>query len=247
MACPLPHTYDEIQALVTKLIDEDIIRQKSLIELAVQFENASAAKSDFRKAYEKCYDITRKPMAVSFLAYHNGSDYHILKQRLMVSNFELFRIRHSGILVKKLSYEQRIVDQLAESFKRDVFEIIPTQMKIINDDGSILDSPSLLANNVDPVVRGFVKDWDAMEDLLHHVMYNGLGWEIGVAGLLADHVNLSNHVKLCRSSWIDNTDSKDISLRRMVYLRIKELSSASDEAEEPEEVKIMLRLEMMFS
>nr|GEW30695.1 actin-related protein 7 [Tanacetum cinerariifolium] len=49
----------------------------------------------------------------------------------------------------------------------------------MNDDGSIPDSPSLLANNVDPVVRGFVKDWDAMEDLLHHVLYNGLGWEIG--------------------------------------------------------------------
>ncbi|GKB94864.1 hypothetical protein Tco_0981001 [Tanacetum coccineum] len=29
MACPLPHTFDEIQALVTKLIDEDIIRQKA--------------------------------------------------------------------------------------------------------------------------------------------------------------------------------------------------------------------------
>ncbi|GJZ92118.1 hypothetical protein Tco_0664183 [Tanacetum coccineum] len=32
-----------------------------------------------------------KPMAVSLLAYHNGSDYHISKQRLMVSIFELFR------------------------------------------------------------------------------------------------------------------------------------------------------------
>ena len=41
MACPLLHTFDEIQALVTKFIDEDIIRQKALMELAVQFENAS--------------------------------------------------------------------------------------------------------------------------------------------------------------------------------------------------------------
>ncbi|GJR53043.1 actin-related protein 7, partial [Tanacetum coccineum] len=50
--------------------------------------------------------------------------------------------------------------------------------QIMNDDGSIPDSSSLLANNVDPVVRGFVKDWDDMGDLLHHVLYNGLGWEI---------------------------------------------------------------------
>ncbi|GJV38921.1 hypothetical protein Tco_1417361 [Tanacetum coccineum] len=49
MAFSLPHTIDEIQALVTKLIDEDIIRQKSLIELAVQFDNASAAKTILEK------------------------------------------------------------------------------------------------------------------------------------------------------------------------------------------------------
>nr|GEX82590.1 hypothetical protein [Tanacetum cinerariifolium] len=64
MACPLPHTFDEIQALVTKLIDEDIIRQKALMELAVQFENASTTKCDFRKRYEKCYDITHESRAL---------------------------------------------------------------------------------------------------------------------------------------------------------------------------------------
>ena len=35
---------------------------------------------------------------------------------------------------------------------------------------------------VDPVSRGFIRDWDAMEDLLHHVLYSGLGWEIGNEG-----------------------------------------------------------------
>lgn len=67
-------------------------------------------------------------------------------------------------------------------------QMIPTQMKIMNEDGSLPDSPSQQANNVDPVVRGFIKDWDAMEDLLHHVLYNGLGWEIGNEGqiLFAD-------------------------------------------------------------
>ncbi|GKA97421.1 hypothetical protein Tco_0825315 [Tanacetum coccineum] len=77
MACPLPHTFDEIQALVTKFIDEDIIRQKALMELAVQFENASAAKSDFRKAYEKCYDITHESRALidTFLKQESNKDY----------------------------------------------------------------------------------------------------------------------------------------------------------------------------
>lgn len=35
---------------------------------------------------------------------------------------------------------------------------------------------------VDTVVRGFVSDWDAMEDLLHHVLYINIGWEIGDEG-----------------------------------------------------------------
>nr|GEV55349.1 ribonuclease H-like domain-containing protein [Tanacetum cinerariifolium] len=60
MACSLSHTINEIQALVKKLIDEDIILRKSLMELAVQFDNASAAKNDMIKAYEKCNDISQK-------------------------------------------------------------------------------------------------------------------------------------------------------------------------------------------
>ncbi|GKE67368.1 hypothetical protein Tco_1521529, partial [Tanacetum coccineum] len=50
MACSLPHTIDEIKALVEKLIDEDIVRQKAITELAVQFDNASTAKDDLIKA-----------------------------------------------------------------------------------------------------------------------------------------------------------------------------------------------------
>ncbi|GJV79888.1 hypothetical protein Tco_1515758 [Tanacetum coccineum] len=77
MICPLPHTFDEIQALVTKFFDEDIICQKAIMELAVQFENASAAKSDFRKAYEKCYDITHESRALidTFLKQESNKDY----------------------------------------------------------------------------------------------------------------------------------------------------------------------------
>ncbi|KAJ1400303.1 Actin family [Sesbania bispinosa] len=60
--------------------------------------------------------------------------------------------------------------------------IIPTQMKRLLDDGSVTDD-SLVDNvTVDPVMRGFIRDWDAIEDLLHHVLYTGLGWEIGNEG-----------------------------------------------------------------
>lgn len=59
-------------------------------------------------------------------------------------------------------------------------------MKRMADEGSVTDNNDnpLLAEDiaVDPVVRGYVRDWDAMEDLLHYVLYTGLGWEIGNEG-----------------------------------------------------------------
>ncbi|GJU42462.1 hypothetical protein Tco_1195419 [Tanacetum coccineum] len=78
MACSLPHTIDEIQDLIQKLMDEDIVRQKATMELAVQFDNASTAKDDLRKAYEKCNDIPQeiwkgaKTMVAEF--YERGAD-----------------------------------------------------------------------------------------------------------------------------------------------------------------------------
>lgn len=62
------------------------------------------------------------------------------------------------------------------------FMIIPTQMKRMVEDGSMGDSSLCEDITVDPVARGFIRDWDAMEDLLHHVLYTGLGWEIGNEG-----------------------------------------------------------------
>lgn len=61
-------------------------------------------------------------------------------------------------------------------------QIIPTQMKRMADDGSLVDTSLSEDITVDPVVRGFIKDWDAMEDLLHHILYTGLGWEMGNEG-----------------------------------------------------------------
>lgn len=59
--------------------------------------------------------------------------------------------------------------------------IIPTQMKRMAEDVSG-DIPLLEDTTTDPVVRGLIRDWDAMEDLLHHVLYSGLGWEMGNEG-----------------------------------------------------------------
>ncbi|GKC69003.1 hypothetical protein Tco_1114886, partial [Tanacetum coccineum] len=54
MACSVSHSDDEIQALVQKQIDEDMVRQKAILDLVLQFDNACTAKEDLRKTYEKC-------------------------------------------------------------------------------------------------------------------------------------------------------------------------------------------------
>lgn len=66
--------------------------------------------------------------------------------------------------------------------------IMPSQMKCVPEDESLDDSALSEDVTVDPIVRGFISDWDAMEDLFHHLVYSSLGWEIGNEGhiLFAD-------------------------------------------------------------
>ncbi|GKA82729.1 hypothetical protein Tco_0789477, partial [Tanacetum coccineum] len=54
MACSLPHTDSEVEALVQRLINEDKGRQDVILNLAFQFEDSCAVRDDLRKAYEKC-------------------------------------------------------------------------------------------------------------------------------------------------------------------------------------------------
>ncbi|GKA74568.1 hypothetical protein Tco_0780870 [Tanacetum coccineum] len=80
MTCSLSHTFDEIKALVEKLIDEDIVHQKATTELAVQFDdNASTTKDDMRKTYEKCNDIPQesRDLIDAFLKQEYDKDYEI--------------------------------------------------------------------------------------------------------------------------------------------------------------------------
>ncbi|GJZ95246.1 hypothetical protein Tco_0667449 [Tanacetum coccineum] len=79
MACSVPHTDDEIQALVQKQIDEDMVRQKAILDLALQFDNACTTKDDIRKAYAKCNDIPQESRALidTFLKERSDKDYEL--------------------------------------------------------------------------------------------------------------------------------------------------------------------------
>ena len=63
-----------------------------------------------------------------------------------------------------------------------MLQIIRAQMKRLPEDRSLVDISEPEDVIVDPVVRGFIRDWEAMEALLHHVLYSGLGWEMGNEG-----------------------------------------------------------------
>ncbi|PIN14463.1 actin [Handroanthus impetiginosus] len=75
--------------------------------------------------------------------------------------------------------------------------VIPTQMKRVPKDESSTNASLLKDATIDPVVRGFIQDWDAMEDLLRHVLYDRLGWTIGNEGniLFADPLATSKALR----------------------------------------------------
>ncbi|GJW83540.1 hypothetical protein Tco_0156685 [Tanacetum coccineum] len=56
-----------------------MVRQKAILDLALQFDNACTAKEDLRKAYEKCNDISQESRALigTFLKEGPDKDYEL--------------------------------------------------------------------------------------------------------------------------------------------------------------------------
>ncbi|GKA88705.1 zinc finger, CCHC-type containing protein [Tanacetum coccineum] len=79
MACSVPHSDEEIQAFVQKEIDEDMVHQKAILDLALQFDNACTTKEDLRKAYKKCNDIPQESRGLidTFLKEESDKDYEL--------------------------------------------------------------------------------------------------------------------------------------------------------------------------
>ncbi|GJV19334.1 hypothetical protein Tco_1368354 [Tanacetum coccineum] len=79
MACSLSHIIDEVKAIIHKQIEEDNVRQQAIMNLAVQFENASDTKDNLRKAYEERDDIPqeKRSMIDIFLKGESWKAYEI--------------------------------------------------------------------------------------------------------------------------------------------------------------------------
>nr|GEX09915.1 hypothetical protein [Tanacetum cinerariifolium] len=79
MACSVLHAYDENKAMVEKQIEEDKGRQLSIMNLAVEYDNASTSKDDMRKAYDECNDIPKEQRALidTFFKQESNKDYEM--------------------------------------------------------------------------------------------------------------------------------------------------------------------------
>ncbi|GKA22683.1 hypothetical protein Tco_0708645 [Tanacetum coccineum] len=76
---PLPHSVTQIKAMVQKQIKEDKVRQLAIMNLAVEFENASISKDDMWKAYEECNDIPeeKRYLIDTYLKEESDKDYEM--------------------------------------------------------------------------------------------------------------------------------------------------------------------------
>ncbi|GJS92021.1 ribonuclease H-like domain-containing protein [Tanacetum coccineum] len=72
--CSLPHSVNEIKAMIQKHIEEEKVCQLTIMNLAVEFENASIAEDDMRKAYEECNDIPEEKRALIDIYLKEESD-----------------------------------------------------------------------------------------------------------------------------------------------------------------------------
>ncbi|GKB43511.1 hypothetical protein Tco_0888453 [Tanacetum coccineum] len=107
MACALPHTDYEVEALVQRLINEDKGRQDVLLNLAFQFEDSCAVRDDLRKAYEKCNDISQESRALicTLLKESSEKDRKLHLSMLLVKK-ELHQLRMDEEALKEMLEEE---------------------------------------------------------------------------------------------------------------------------------------------
>ncbi|GJU70465.1 hypothetical protein Tco_1256724 [Tanacetum coccineum] len=101
MACSLPHTDSEIEALVQRLINEDKGRQDVLLDLAFQFEDSCAVRDDLRKTYEKCNDISQESRRT-----HGGIGCSSSQTDFPLTEKELHKLRMDEEALKEMLEEE---------------------------------------------------------------------------------------------------------------------------------------------
>ncbi|GKB36898.1 hypothetical protein Tco_0881840 [Tanacetum coccineum] len=121
-------------------MDEDIVRQKAIMELVVQFDNASTAKDDLRKAYEKYNGIPQESHALidTFLKQESDKDY---KMHLAIRAEEETRVRslpldeplnRFSLQTLRMSSDVRI-SKILEAAREEVIRSMDERQELINN------------------------------------------------------------------------------------------------------------------
>ncbi|GJV17120.1 hypothetical protein Tco_1362443 [Tanacetum coccineum] len=100
--------------MVQKQIEEDKVRQLTIMNLAVEFENASIAKGDMRKAYEECNDIPEEKRALIDIYLKEESD----------KDYEMY-----NALFKKAKKDGENIDKMKEKGDACIFVGYSAQSK----------------------------------------------------------------------------------------------------------------------
>ncbi|GJZ40896.1 hypothetical protein Tco_0587782 [Tanacetum coccineum] len=128
MGYSVPHSYDEIKAMVEKQIQEDRVCQLAMMNLAHQFNDASIAKDELRKAYEECRDIPLEHRAVIEIFWKIKSDLDYEMNRELLCNGEK--------LEKKIRDKNGGVEGVGE--KLGVDEVLEEKLEVVEALGELI-------------------------------------------------------------------------------------------------------------
>ncbi|GJZ37550.1 Werner syndrome-like exonuclease [Tanacetum coccineum] len=144
MACLIPHSDDEIQALVQKQIDEYMVHQKAILDLVLQFDNACTTKEDLRKVYEKCNRIPQESRALidTFLKEGSDKDYEL--------NLSMYR--KAAKLEKQMNANSAHVEP--STYNPNPVTIIPGPAGVVQLSNSICVEPSSSTPNLVRIIPG---------------------------------------------------------------------------------------------
>ncbi|GJT71049.1 hypothetical protein Tco_1030335 [Tanacetum coccineum] len=148
MVCSIPHSDDEIQALVQKQIDEDMVHQKAIMDLALQFDNACTTKKGLRKAYEKFNHIPQKSRVLidTFLKEGSDKDYEL--------NLSILDIDDSDLHLTPVLRSSSSAHVEPSPYTPNPVTIIPGPVGVVQLSNSICVEPSSSTPNPVRIIPG---------------------------------------------------------------------------------------------
>ncbi|GKA17211.1 hypothetical protein Tco_0697048 [Tanacetum coccineum] len=118
MACSLPHTDSEVEALVQRLINEDKGHQDALLNLAFQFEDSCAVRDDLRNRPCLC---RFRPEIKTFLGDREGlRRLRVIALELVLTLINEDKGRQDALLNLAFQFEDpcAVRDDLRKTYKK---------------------------------------------------------------------------------------------------------------------------------